>query len=68
MTLMARLCALCSVCALMQMTLGDSKHSAGISMIGGLLMIHLVISGAKELCTQLLQADGLRSICSILIK
>ena len=51
---MARLCALCAVCALMQMALGDSGQQAGLRMIGGLLMLHLVISGAQELGAQVI--------------
>jgi len=66
MTLIARLCALCAVCALMQMVLGESEHSAGLRMIGGLLMLHLVISGAKELGAQLMAAESLRAVYDIL--
>ena len=67
MTLMARLCALCAVCALAQMVLGDARGGEGVRMIGGLMMLHLVISGAKELCSSLLEADGLMHIYQILI-
>ena len=67
MTLMARLCALCAVCALAQMVLGDTKGSDGVRMIGGLLMVHLVISGAQELYNSLLHAEGLKAMVAILI-
>ncbi len=67
MTLMARLCTLCAVCALMQMALGDSKQQAGMSMIGGLLMLHLVISGAQELGAQMMAADSLMAVYETLI-
>jgi len=67
MTLMARLCALCAVCALAQIVIGDAKGSEGIRMIGGLLMLHLVISGAQELCSNLLEADGLMDMVAILV-
>jgi len=67
MTLMARLCALCAVCALAQMVLGDARGGEGVRMIGGLLMLHLVISGAQELCSSLLEADSLMHIYQILI-
>ena len=67
MTLMAKLCALCAVCAMMQMALGSAKGGESIRMIGGLLMLHLVISGAQELCSQLLAADGLMQLYQILI-
>ena len=67
MTLMARLCALCAVCALMQMAIGDAQRGEGIAMIGGMLMLHLVISGIKELCEQILSSDSLMGIYTILI-
>ena len=67
MTLMAKLCALCAVCAMMQMALGNAKGGESIRMIGGLLMLHLVISGAQELCGRLLAADGLMQLYQILI-
>ena len=67
MTLMARLCTLCAVCALMQLALGDSKQQAGLRMIGGMLMMHLVISGAHELGAQLMAADSLMAVYEILI-
>jgi len=67
MTLMARLCALCAVCALMQLALGDARRTEGLRMIGGLLMLHLVLSGAREMCAQLLAADSLTDMYEILI-
>ena len=67
MTLMARLCALCALCAMMQMALGDTRGSEGLRMIGGLLMMHLVISGAQDLCIGLIEADGLMHMIEILI-
>ena len=67
MTLMARLCMLCAVCALMQMALGDSAQQAGLRMVGGLLMLHLVISGAQELVAQLMAADSLMAVYEMLI-
>ena len=67
MTLMARLCALCAVCALMQMALGDERQTAGLRMLGGLLMLHLVVSGARELCTALLEARNVMEMYEILI-
>lgn len=67
MTLMARLCTLCAVCALMQMALDDSAQQAGLRMVGGLLMLHLVISGAQELVAQLMAADSLMAVYEMLI-
>jgi len=67
MTLMARLCALCAMCAAMQMALGDARGGSSVRMIGGLLMLHLVISGAQVLCSDLLAAESLVQMYEILI-
>ena len=67
MTLVARLCALCAVCALAQMVLGDANGRDGLRMISGLLMLHLVISGAQELWENLVEADGMMHIFQILM-
>ena len=68
MTLMARLCTLCAVCARMQMALGDSVQRAGLRMVGGLLMLHLVISGARTLGSEVLQAQNLQAVFEALIR
>ena len=49
------------------MMLGDTKGSEGVRIIGGLLMVHLVISGAQELYSSLLHAEGLKDMVAILI-
>lgn len=67
MTLMARLCALCALCAMMQLVMGDTKGTEGLRMIGGLLMMHLVISGVQELGNGLLEAEGMMQMIEILI-
>ena len=68
MTLIARLCALCAVCALMQMALGETDGQGGLRMLGGLLMLHLVLSGAQELAAQLAAEKDLMHIFAILVK
>ena len=68
MTLVARLCALCAMCALGQMALGDTRGAEGIRMIGGLLMLHLVISGGYELSQRLAGETSLEGIFEILIQ
>ena len=68
MTLIARLCALCAVCALMQTALGETDGQGGLRMLGGLLMLHLVISGAEELARQLTAQRDLMRIFEILMK
>ena len=68
MTLIARLCALCAVCALEQMAMGETEAQGGLRMLGGLLMLHLVLSGAHELATQLAGQHDLMRIFGILAK
>ena len=68
MTLIARLCALCAVCALMQMAMGDTDGQGGLRMLGGLLMLHLVLSGAHELAAELAAQKDLMHIFGILVK
>ena len=68
MTIVARLCALCAVCALMQLALGDTRGADGLRMIGGLLMVHLVISGGYALSVQLADTKSLERIFTILMQ
>ena len=39
MTLMARLCTLCALTAMIQMALGENDAKGSMRMIGGLLML-----------------------------
>lgn len=66
-TLIARLCALCAVCALMQM-ISAKKTQGPIRMIGGLLMLHLVLSGIRSITQQVLNAQHLTHIFEILMQ
>ena len=68
MTLIARLCALCAVCALMQTAIGETDGQGGLRMLGGLLMLHLVLSGAHDLAQQLAAQKDLMCIFEILVK
>ena len=68
MTLVARLCALCAVCALMQLALGDSRGAGSLRLIGGLLMLHLVISGGYALSADLAAQRDLRRIFELLLQ
>ena len=49
MTLIARLCVLCAISALMELVLGDNDARGALRMICGLLMLHLTLSGARTL-------------------
>ena len=66
-TIIARLCALCAMCALMQ-TAAPREARESLRMIGGLLMLHLVISGARTLCEQVFSAGDLMHIFNVLMK
>ena len=68
MTLVARLCALCAMGALGQLILGDTRGADGVRMIGGLLMLHLVISGGYALSLELAAQHDLGSIFRILMQ
>ena len=68
MTLVARLCALCAICALGQLVLGDSRGADSFRMLGGLLMLHLVISGGYELSQRLAGERNFVQIFEILIQ
>lgn len=68
MTLVARLCALCAVCALMQLPFGDGRGSENLRLIGGLLMLHLVISGGYQLSIQLAAQRDLGRIFELLMQ
>jgi len=68
MTLVARLCSLCAVGALMQLALGDMRGSDGLRMVVGLLMLHLFISGGYDLSAQLSAQHDLNGIFRILMQ
>ena len=56
------------MCALMQMAIGDTRGAAGLRLIGGLLMLHLVIGEGYALsCTLAAQRD-LGNIFEVLMK
>jgi len=68
MTLIAQLCALCAMCALMQLILGDARGADSLRLVGGLLMLHLVISGGYALSVQLAAQHDLSGIFSVLMQ
>ena len=68
MTIVAQLCALCAMCALGQLALGDARAAGSLRMIGGLLMVHLVISGGYSLSVNLSGAQSLGDIFAILMQ
>ena len=68
MTMIGRLCALCAVCTLCEIVLPEGTGQNGLRMIGGLLMLHLVLTMAQELCIQLAHEKELKHIFEILMK
>ena len=68
MTLMARLCALCALTAIIQMALGESDTKGSLRMIGGLLMLHLTLDGIYTLWTALSQATSVEAILDCMMK
>lgn len=67
MTLMARLCALCAMSAVMQMLVPREGRDS-LKLIGGLLMLHLVVSGAAELCESMMAQRDLAGIFGVFVQ
>ena len=68
MTLIARLCALCAMSALMQMVVPEGRSRGGLRLICGLLMLQLTLSGAKELFCGVLAGGDLTRIFESLLQ
>ena len=62
MTLMARLCTLCALTAMIQMALGESDAK------GSMLMLHLTLDGARDLWEALSQAASMEAILACMMK
>lgn len=68
MTLIARLCALCAMSALMQMVVPEGKSRGGLRLICGLLMLHLTLTGAREMLSGALSSGDLTRIFESLLQ
>lgn len=68
MTLMARLCALCAMSALMQLVIPPSRGRSGLRMICGMLMLHLTLKGMAQLAADLTAQRSLSGILESLMK
>lgn len=68
MTLIARLCALCAMSALMQMILPESGAKGSLRVICGLLMQYLTLSGLRLLGSELAAQADLMGIFACLMK
>lgn len=68
MTLIAQLCALCAMSALLQMTAPDQTARGSLRMICGLLMQLLTLSGLRALGAELAAQRDLMGIFACLMK
>ena len=68
MTLMARLCTLSALTAMIQMALGENYAKGSMRMIGGQLMLHLTLEGARDLWEALSQAASMEAILACMMK
>ena len=68
MTLIAQLCALCAMSALMQMAVPEGRFRGGLRLICGLLMLHLTLSSARSLLSSLVFSDDLTRIFETLLQ
>lgn len=68
MTLIAQLCALCAACALCEMILPEGEARSGSRMIGGMLMLHQVISGVEVFFVQIAEAKGISEMFEAMIR
>ena len=68
MTLIARLCALCAVCAFVEMAIPQETARGYCRMIGGMLMLHLVLSGAGGILDEMSSAQGISALFAALVR
>lgn len=67
-TLIAQLCALCAMSALVQMTAPEPSARGSLRMICGLLMQLLTLSGLRALGTELAAQRDLMGIFACLMR
>lgn len=65
---MIRLCALCSMSALMQMMVTKDDARGALKMICGLLMLHMTCESAQTLIAQMTSGESLTQLLSYLMK
>ena len=68
MTMVAQLCALCAMSALMQMAVQEGRFRSGLRLICGLLMLHLTLSKAGSLLASLTSQEDLVRIFEALLQ
>lgn len=65
--LMAQLCGMCAMLGLAQMILPEER-GGGLQTIGGMLMLHLTLSGLQGLCAELAAQTDIGAMWAILIR
>ena len=68
MTMVAQLCALCAMSALMQMAVQEGRFRSGLRLICGLLMLHLTFSRGANLISSLTSEQDLMRIFETLLQ
>lgn len=68
MTLIGRLCVLCMLSALMQMTIRGQREKSGVRLICGLIMLHMTLSQIGWIFGALQQELTLRGIFECLME
>ncbi len=65
--LIAQLCGMCAMLGLAQMIVPEDRDG-GMKAIGGMLMLHLTLSGLCELCAELAAQQNIGAMWQILIR
>lgn len=65
---MMRLCALCSMSALLQMMMAKDDARSALKMICGLLMLHMTCESTQTLIAQMTSGESLMQLLSYLMK
>ena len=63
-----RLCALCSMSALMQMMVGAARVKGMLKTICGLLMLHMTCESVQQLMQQIASGEDFAQMLAWLIK
>lgn len=68
MTLIARLCALCAVSALLQMAVPQGRARGGLRLLCGLLMMELTLRGGSDVLARIAAGGDLGRIFERLLQ
>ena len=68
MTLTARLCAICAVSTLIEISLPSDTDAGGMRLICGLLLISLLLEGIQGIAGEMMRAEGLGGMMDVLMR